>query len=256
MYFFHPSVFHLTSNLTWKLCKNIRCIDPYSFRWNSICYFAEPDFHYPFDKMENGAIAGSTAGITTGAVELVDGKVNRALYTNGINQYVNLGNLRQYCVGNILHCQNGLTVSFWINPLIKKPGNLFYLDNGGSTSWSIGMNILQQNEALCATVRDDSRVWSVTGVSFVPMHWYHVIVVWGEASGLHFYLNGCLAAVKLSPTFENSNPNGPHNDLILGTSTVSSLKSMTMSEMLMDELEIWDAEFAQEQVWNIFVSRL
>ena len=206
--------------------------------------------------MENGHIEGSTVGVTAGAVELVKGKVNRALYTNGIDQYVNLGNLRQFCVGNILHCQNGLTVSFWINPLIKKPGSFFYLDNGGSTMLSIGINILQQNEALCANFRDDTHHWSISGVSFVPMHWYHVIIVWGGSSGLHFYLNGCLAAVKLSPRFEINTPNGPYNDLILGTTTTTSFRSLVSGEMLMDELKMWDAELSQDQVWNVFVSHL
>ena len=107
-----------------------------------------------------------------------------------------------------------------------------------------------------AFVRDDTQHWSISGVPFLTMHWYHVIVVWGEASGLHFYLNGCLAAAESSPVSENSDPNGPHNDLILGSTAWSTSRPAVMSEMFMDELKIWDAEMSPDQVWNLFVSHL
>ena len=193
----------------------------------------------------------------TGDVQLVEGKVSNAVYTDGIHdQYVNLGNLRQYCVGDLRLCQHGLTISLWLRPHVRKSGEFHYFTNGGHTRKSIGVYLAQRYEGLRVYFRNDTGPWVVSEVPFEALNWYFISMVWGPNSGLRLYLNGCLAGEDRTLTHDASTSNGPYNDFILGASNIAEDRSFSRIEMTMDELKIWDANMAEDQVWDLYVSHL
>ena len=224
----------------------------------SICNtLADPDLHYPFDEVVKGEIVGFTPGVITGDIQLVAGKVSNAVYTDGIHdQYVNLGNLRQYCVGDLRLCQHGLTISLWLRPQVRKSGELHYFTNGGHTSRSMGVFLGQWNKGLSVSFRNDIGSWEIRRVFFQALDWYFITLVWGPTSGARLYLNGCLAGEALTLTPSAGRSNGPYNDFILGASNVAGDRHFSRVAMTMDELKIWDARMREEQVWNLYVSHL
>ena len=66
---------------------------------------------FPMEKMAVGKILGPILGDVVGDVKLVPGKRGNALYTNGIDQRVNLGNQRDSCMGDLSKCNNGFVVA-------------------------------------------------------------------------------------------------------------------------------------------------
>ena len=213
--------------------------------------------YYPFDEVENGEIVGSTPGVIIGDVQLVEGKVAEAVYTDGIHdQYVNLGNLRQYCVGNLRHCENGLTISLWLQPKVKKSGGYHYFTNGGHTREAIGVFLGQKFEGLMAFFRNETGPWTIMHVPFQALNWYFVTMVWGPNSGSRLYLNGCLAGEDLSLGHDASNADGPYNDFILGASNIPDDRDDSRISMTMDELKIWDARMTEDQVWKLYLSHI
>ena len=212
---------------------------------------------YPFDEVVNGQIKGSTPGEIIGDVQLVEGKSYKAIYTDGAHvEYVNLGNLREHCVGDLRLCSHGLTISLWLQPHVIKPGEYHYFTNGGHTRGSIGVFLGQKHERLIAFFRNDTGRWTVTNVPFEAMNWYFITMVWGPNSGARLYLNGCLAGEHITLVPDPSNSNGPYNDFILGTSNSPNHRASKRIEMTMDELKIWNAQMTEDQVWELYLSHI
>ena len=213
--------------------------------------------YYPFDEVVNGQIVGFTPGVISGDVQLVEGKASKAVYTDGVHdQFVNLGNLRQYCVGDLRLCQHGLTISLWLRPHVKKSGAYHYFTNGGHTRESIGVLLAQKYSGLMAFFRNDTGPWEISRIPFEALNWYFVTMVWGPNSGARLYLNGCLAGEDLTLKNDASNSNGQYNDFILGASNIATHRASTRIEMTMDELKIWDAQMTENQVWELYLSHI
>ena len=233
----------------------------YLYRSLPMCIYGlnltEPDLYYPFDEVVDGQIVGSTPGMIGGDASLVRGRVSQAVYTDGIqDQYVNLGNLRQHCVGDLRLCQRGLTIPLWLQPHERKSGIFFYFTNGGHTSGSIGVVLMQRDEGFLVSFRNVTGSITVKDVPFEAQVWYFITMVWGPNSGLRMYLNGCLAGEELTLRHDASDSNGPYNDFVLGASNFEKRRSRTRAGMTMDELKIWDARMTGEQVWDLYISNL
>ena len=214
--------------------------------------FAEPDIYYPFDEVVDGEILGFTNGTVEGDAPLVKGKVGKAVYTNGFNQSVNLGNVRHTCMGNITKCKNGLSISVWVKPY--GTGVRVFMTNGGHTHRSIGINLMQKNPGFLITIRNETGFWQAENVQFEPGHWYHIMMVWVPNTVARLFVNGCLA--KEAYTFVkitgNRNPN--ENNFMIGASNTPSDLNKYRAEMSMDELKLWDAVMDDNKVWEVFMS--
>ena len=144
------------------------------------------------DEQENEMLVGTYPGHFVGEVTLVHGKVNQALYTNGIDQWVNIGNHRDKC--NLARCTKGFVMALWLRaPTVPTGRKHFYVNSGGHTSKSMGITLHQKNMKLIAYYRTESwEDWRITVEDFVDHVWYHVTQTW-TATGLKLYFNGCLS---------------------------------------------------------------
>ena len=64
--------------------------------------------------IEKENLIGSVNGTVVGGAALVEGKKGLALYTNGVNQYVDFGYQGDTCLGGIRLCANGWLTAFWM----------------------------------------------------------------------------------------------------------------------------------------------
>ena len=78
--------------------------------------FKEPKYTFPMEEITGGQLTGSVQGVLVGDVKLVSGKQGRALYLNGLDQRVSLGNQRHNCMGDLNKCINGFVVALWMIP--------------------------------------------------------------------------------------------------------------------------------------------
>ena len=207
------------------------------------------------DEIKNGKLVGTYPGNNVGDVSLVQGKVNKALYTNGIDQWVNIGNHRDKCLGNLTMCSKGFVMALWLKAHldVSAGGNEYYINSGGHTYQSIGMTLLQQNGDLVASFRTESMHWRADVSGFQSQVWYHVVLAWSGERGEQVYLDGCLHQADEGRTLAN-NQNPIYNDFVFGNANTALNGGSVAGEMSLDEVRVWDADMDREDVWKMYLA--
>ena len=206
-----------------------------------------PTWYYPCDNILDPS---QTASNPT----LVPGVKSMAWSFDGATQYVNLGNHRGSCFGNLDLCTNGITISAWMNF-----GDNFgyYLCNGAQSSGSFGFSFhhLINNQNLEAWFKkSNGRFWKVgVPMATVTRHvWYHMTVTWSEDNGASLYMNGCLRDQQT--TFSGSAATyTPSAFFSIGSPNDGFASANLKAEFLMDELSVWDQELSEISVWFLYV---
>ena len=221
------------------------------------------DFIFPMEEIATDKLQDSHEGIVTGDASLLVGKSGKALYTNGVDQWVNFGNQRHSCLGNRTLCCKGFVMAFWLKAYRYDDVGLFdeyYLSSGGQTSQSVGVAVFMQNSKLTVEVRNESVTWSASRISFDINIWNHVALTWSGADGgqLYIYVNGNLVAENLHGTKQVNNGVKTLNDFVLGSSNFADevVKMEYAGEMSMDQLRVWDALFDSKAMKDIHENEL
>ena len=206
------------------------------------------------DEIKNGKLVGTYPGTLDGSVSLVQGKVNKALYTNGINQWVNIGKHRDECLGNLRLCSKGYVMALWLKVHIHvtSGSNEYYINNGGHTQNSMGMSLHQKSVGLCASFRTLSKLWFAVVPDFESLMWYHIVMTWTEEGGLRVYMDGCLRQ-KADGADSTNNQNPSTTDFFVFGNANTDLSGSFAGEMTLDDVRVWDADMNGEDVWKIYL---
>ena len=65
------------------------------------------------DKTANNVVSGSGDGTLPNGATWEPGKRGDALCLDGVDQYINYGNQRDKCLGNIMLCPDGFTIMLY-----------------------------------------------------------------------------------------------------------------------------------------------
>ena len=144
---------------------------------------------------------------------LVEGRT--AIVIDDDTGYVNFGEHRDLCLGNLDHCSNGFTLAIWLlTP--TQTGKKFFLSSGGQSTISHGIAVYKKDGKVGATFRTSSgRRWDAdSSVVMDPTTWYHVVVTWHLTSGLTVYLDGVKVAEATVSTFSGAGTS--RANLVLG----------------------------------------
>ena len=210
------------------------------------------------DVISGGVLLGVVPGVLNGDVRLVAGKQGKALYTNGLDQWVNLGNQRGNCMGDLNQCNTGFVMALWLQMhRYHKPGTTldeYYLTSGGHTRRSMGVVLLMRDKRFLASFRTASWMWYFASATENNLDiWYHVVLAWDASKGGRIYVNGMTDGADLVGTSYASNKNGnTYVNFILGCENVAPPRNA--AEMTLDELRIWDANMNDQQVWRLYVA--
>ena len=202
------------------------------------------------------SLKGSVDGDIHGDVQLVAGKRGKALYTNGVAQWVDLGNQRSNCMGNLNKCDNGFVMAMWLKMHPCDSSDKYYITSGGHTRTSMGVALLMKTKKLLVMFRTASWRWELTYPT-QPFHdtWYHVVLTWTAANGANIYINGAIGAADEQGYSYASNLNGDtYTKFVLGTE--STQPPTTSGEMTIDELRIWDAAMNEQDIWSLYAADL
>ena len=197
------------------------------------------------DKIVGGALSGSVAGVLNGDVELVTGKQGRALHTNGLDQWVDMGNQRDNCMGDLEKCSNGFVMAMWLKMhryhKLGTTDDEYYLTSGGHTRASMGVVLLMRAKVFLVNFRTASKYWQTTTTVQNTLHtWHHVILTWDASNGGKIYTNGMMDREERQGTSYTSNRAGDaYTKFIVGCE--STLPPRNAAEMTLYELRIWDA---------------
>ena len=225
--------------------------------------FKDAEYIFPMEEIVERELSGSVQGDLIGDVKLVPGKRGHALYVNGVDQWVNIGNQRHNCMGDLIQCNNGFVMAMWIQ-MHSNNGDKYYISNGGQTYRSMGVGMMMRDKKNLVKFRTATRKWVIVYDTAVYLHtWYHVVLAWDIVSGGKIYINGILVSHDQGGSNANANtePNA-YVDFIIGTQN----KGFTNpGEMTLDELRIWDALWDDQEIlglyaadafhWNIFIDQ-
>ena len=189
-------------------------------------------------------------------ITYVTGKQGKALYTNGVDQWVNLGNQRDKCLGNLTVCREGFVIAMWLK-MHRGSDYLhdeYFVTSGGHTKGSVGVACYRSNRGrIVAVFRNETRTWQCR----LPLKkgvWYHIVMTWQKGERVIFYLNGCIEKIVAKGVSEDNNQDGGDNDFVIGSTNRDSKKSTYTAQMTLDELRVWDAAMSPGDVWAIYAA--
>ena len=169
----------------------------------------------------------------SGNARLIPGIIDNALQLDGSNQYVDLGDLRNECLGNLDLCPNGITFSSWIN-FQNFDENMYIF----SSSYN-GIRMFYKDGNINTVVQHNGKEWSTKVPKLDLDNWNYVEFTWHPDFGLKMFLNNTL--VGEDPTFTNV-PVVPDSStrVYIGRDNVGDTAEFTRTaNMKMDEAEIW-----------------
>ena len=210
------------------------------------------------EEIVDGVLLGSVGGVLNGDVELVAGKQRRALYTNGLDQWVDLGNQRDNCMGGLEKCSHGFVMAMWLKMhRYHKPGTTddeYYLTNGGHTKHSMGIVLLMRAKSFLVFFRTATRYWQITTTTQNTLYtWHHLVLTWDATNGGKVYVNGMLdGEERLGISYRSNWAGDTYTKFIVGCE--STFPPRSAAEMTLDELRIWDAVMNAQQVWVLYVA--
>lgn len=100
------------------------------------------------------------------------GKIGNATFFDGIDDNLDGGNQEHTCLGNLLLCKDGVTISMWIQ-LLERVGEFFFFSTG-----SRGIEIYSKDDAMFATARQGVRLWQVSWTGFTERKWHFLEVLY------------------------------------------------------------------------------
>ena len=122
----------------------------------------------------------------SGNARLIPGIIDNALHLDGSNQYVDLGDLRNECLGNLDLCPNGITFSSWIN-FQNFDENMYIFSSGYN-----GIRMFYKDGNINTVVQHNGKEWSTKVPKLDLDNWNYVEFTWHPDFGLKMFLNNTL----------------------------------------------------------------
>ena len=194
------------------------------------------------EEIENGNLIGSVNGTVVGNAALVVGKKGLALYTDGVNQYVDFGYQGDTCLGSISLCAYGWVTAFWVRPVDDSSGTIM----DSRTYAYERVVIFVHNFILQAYLSSPNRQWEVALGLPSRHNWIHIVLTWQPCSDMKLYIDGNLATTRAASSLNPSTNAVPR--FVLGANTILR----NNYNMTLDELRVWDAVMSDEEVGTLF----
>ena len=195
-------------------------------------------------------VGGTHRGTVIGqGVQLVPGKLGQALYTGERNGYLDLGNTRDTCFGELERCPQGVSLALWLKMEIPDEYEAYYVNNGGQTSSSYGISIhgklVPPDSFLQIDLKTKTHWYRFTYKESVARAWHHLAFSWTASTHVIAYLDGKYVGTsdKSYKAIQTTN----YNTFFIGK---PNNNEKYYGEAYLDELLFWDsakpAEFFQD----------
>ena len=193
-----------------------------------------------------GSLSGSSGGAASPSI--IPGKYGSALSFDGVDDMIDMGNLRSTCFGNLNHCPRGHTIAFWLNvdstPIAE---NYFIYSAGGQTDSSYGPSVAVSPAGdVCAWYSRNGEKWSIcrplTKDKFV-----HVVVTWLASDGLKLHVDRVLVGHDIS-IVQKGAITSVYNNLYFGRPNHMAQK---FGKFIIDSFMFWNDTISQDMIDRI-----
>lgn len=172
--------------------------------------------------------------ILSGYPQLLPGKVNNAIDLNGDQQYIDLGENHEECLGNLEFCRFGVSLFFWLK-INQYDNNMYILSTGID-----GIRVYYNQDYILVTLNNDRKSWRISVPELSRNTWHFVELSWHPDKGLSLFIDYKLQshvgnvdipqqAVQDQSHFYIGRPNSYD---VQG-------QSFNYGDLAIDELEIW-----------------
>lgn len=158
------------------------------------------------------------------------GKIGKAASLIGGGQYVDLGPHKDKCMGNLVLCKHGMTMTFWIRPRNLREGDVFL----SSPTYSV----YYHNRELVSKFMTPEKSWTVSTPGLARNRWQRVTLSWHPVKGLKMFLDD--KEVDSAVGVEEAQGDAPVGTNIFIGKALDDENPTNTADIMMDELQIWD----------------
>ena len=189
--------------------------------------------------VENGNLVGSLNGTAVGGAGLVSGKKGLALYTNGVDEYVDFGYQGDTCLGYFILCTHGWVTALWVK--WEGTGTGVVMDTG----YRGVQFIFYSSKNPRVNFYTGSKTWSISAMP--EEGWIHVVVTWQQCYGTKLYFDGGLVDTY-THQYIKAGPEHISSGFHLGADYRYGVKFKGK----LDELRIWDTVMSDDEVTALY----
>ncbi|CAH3019822.1 unnamed protein product [Porites evermanni] len=163
------------------------------------------------DKTKLVDMRGNATGMVFNTINASTAEqIGQVLRLNGIDNYIELNNLKDECITNPSKCTEGLSVAFWIKYTEGKfiisagryteiaddgPGFRFICSNCSRNS---GVPETHNSGIFLLELSTTTKKWRIH-LDTIPRWWFHFAFTWSPNQGLKYYKNGKFVLGKKNP---------------------------------------------------------
>ena len=201
---------------------------------------------FPMDMLVNGILIGSINGTVARGIGLMAGRNGLALYTNGVDEYVNFGYQGNTCLGYFILCSRGWVSALWVQ--LENDGYAIIMDTGVFANR--GMLIATNSKSYTSInirFQSDNKKWRLSEKVTPAQGWIHVVATWRLCLGAKMYIDGKLVKTLIF----SRNKTVPLTDarrFVLGANGMYN----NMFKGALDELRVWDTVMSDEEVLALY----
>ena len=195
------------------------------------------------EMIENGALVGSINGTVVGNVALVTGKKGLALYTNGVDQFVDFSYQGDTCLGYFLLCTHGWVAVFWAHRGNDTRGRV--MDTGSGVNKGVDIYWRYPYE-MRVTFRSNSKKWFLRKRTSSKHGWIHIVTTWCS-NYARLYFNGVRVA-KVSSELIPPVSGTRRPSFVVG----ADYRYRSGFKGSLDELRVWDTVMSDGDVLKLY----
>ena len=201
------------------------------------------------DEIQGTTLKGSIPGSIVGGSGLVQGKLEYALATNGIDQAIDFGKHLDKCFHTPDVCGTGSTFSYWLK-WKSVSGHGLVMDSGGYYRNARGYShSINRYGFMDVNVKDSSYYYKLRASISEPEKWALIVQTWSPSSGIKLYANGCILQANAERITRRYSVARDIN-FVIGTNSVNPAQWIAME---IDNFLAWDGELIEDEVWRLYV---
>ena len=127
---------------------------------------------------------------------------------------------------------------------------IMVLDSGAFYSEHKGLALYHSHNDLTAVFRDDTSYYNVGAYFNSVLQWHHLVITWGNATEIEFYINGCPAGFDPTITHRTTEITTAVDFRIGGNIWGGATERGVLA---VDHFLVWYNVMTPEQVWQLYV---
>ena len=150
-----------------------------------------------------------------------------------------LGHHDNDCLGNVTHCPDGLTISFWIY-MFQQSYQWPYSLRG--TFFEFSAYTPATNPFHAASVYNGTHRWGLGGDRIIYDYWHHYAFVYTAEGGFVIYTDGY-----------RRDQDGPHSEVRPSIEyEMGCIGSQNCAKAKYDDLRVWNEAKDEDFIWHLW----